>query len=554
MGLNRSLGVCFFALAGIAVAQPVIFTNGIVNGASFVPAGLPNSSIAQGSIFSIFGSGLATTTKQVSDEGFPLKTTSDGTTIDVVAGGATVKALLLYISPAQINAILPSTVPVGQATVTVTTAGVASNAQAINVVRSSFGIITRNSAGSGPGIVFNFNSESNQPTNSVIEAAYPGQTVILWGTGLGPVTFDESRRPSQGNLDTAVEITVGGQKVTPQYKGRSLFAGLDQINFQLPANVPTACYVPVTIKVGPPEAAVVSNAATIAIAPAQGQRACTDPLSFGGRRADQIVGGTVRQGTINLNRTIAELPGQTFATDVAVADFTRSDVSALLASHSQFGISSVGSCVTYSFRGDSSDFIDPVPVQGIDAGTALTLTLPGGGTKLLNKVDGQSAGVYLTPFDPTGASWLVPGNYTIDVPGASNGVGQFRATLTVPGALTWTNIGAIATAPRNAALPITWSGGDTGDIVLISGASSIGGVGAGFNCLTQNAAGSFTVPADVLSVLPATGTGTDDVGVLIVGGLPPASRPSVTITPTPQGLDVANFTYLFSTAKLVTYQ
>ncbi len=554
MGLKRAVGVCFFALAGIAVAQPVIFTNGIVNGASFVPAGLPNSSIAQGSIFSIFGSGLATTTKQVSDEGFPLKTSSDSTTVDVVAGSTTVKALLLYISPDQINAILPSTVPVGQATVTVTTGGAASNAQAINVVRSSFGIITRNSAGSGPGIVFNFNSESSQPTNSVTDAAFPGQTVILWGTGLGPVTFDESQRPSQGNLDTPVEVWVGGQMVTPQYKGRSpQFAGLDQINFQLPANVPTACYVPVTLKLGPPEAAVVSNTATIAISP-QGQTACSDPLSFNGMRADQVAAGTVRQGRISLNRTITEVGGQPFSTDVALADFTSSAAEALLASHGQFGVSSLGSCVTYSFRGGSSDFVDPVPVQGIDAGNALTLTLPGGGTRILNRVEGQASGAYLTPFDPTGASWLDPGNYTLDVPGAPSGVGQFRATLTVPGALTWTNMAAITAAPRNAGLPVTWSGGDPGDVVLISGASSAAGVGAGFNCVTQNAAGSFTVPADVLSVLPATGAGSEDVGVLIVGGVPPASRPGVTVTPTPQGLDVASFMYIFSAAKIVKYE
>jgi hypothetical protein len=356
-----------------------------------------------------------------------------------------------------------------------------------------------------------------------------------------------------GNLDTPVEVTVGGQKVTPQYKGRSLFAGLDQINFQLPANVPTACYVPVTVKVGPAEAPVMSNTATIAIA-AEGQTACSDPFSFGGKAADQVAGGTVRQGIINLNRTATDVGGQTFATDVALADFTRSDSTSILAAHGQFGVSSVGSCTTYSFRGDSSDFIDPVPVQGIDAGNALTLTLPGGGTRPLNKADGQAAGAYLTPFDLTGTPWLTPGNYTIDVPGAANGVGAFRATLTVPGALTWVNMAAITAVPRNAGLSIIWSGGDPADVVLVSGASSAGGAGAGFSCLTQNAAGTFTVPAEVLSVLPPTGAGTDDIGVLIVGGLPPATKPGVTITPTPQGLDVANFMYLFSTAKLVKYE
>ena len=38
-----------------AVAQPTVPQNATVNAASYAPPGLPNSSIAQGSIFTIFG-------------------------------------------------------------------------------------------------------------------------------------------------------------------------------------------------------------------------------------------------------------------------------------------------------------------------------------------------------------------------------------------------------------------------------------------------------------------------------------------------------------------
>lgn len=39
-------------------AQPNVYSGGVVNADSLVPAGLPNANIAQGSIFSIFGTGL----------------------------------------------------------------------------------------------------------------------------------------------------------------------------------------------------------------------------------------------------------------------------------------------------------------------------------------------------------------------------------------------------------------------------------------------------------------------------------------------------------------
>ncbi len=46
-------------LSAGAFAQPVITQNLVLNGASYVPLGLPNGNIAQGSIFSIFGQNLS---------------------------------------------------------------------------------------------------------------------------------------------------------------------------------------------------------------------------------------------------------------------------------------------------------------------------------------------------------------------------------------------------------------------------------------------------------------------------------------------------------------
>ena len=59
----------------------------------------------------------------------------------------------------------------------------------ISVVPSAFGIFARNEAGSGPGVVQNYISATDQPLNAPIGPARPGQVMILWGTGLGAVSF-----------------------------------------------------------------------------------------------------------------------------------------------------------------------------------------------------------------------------------------------------------------------------------------------------------------------------------------------------------------------------
>ena len=57
----RSTPLCLILLAGVLTlsAQPPLISHpGVVNAASYMPAGLPAGSIAQGSLFTIFGANL----------------------------------------------------------------------------------------------------------------------------------------------------------------------------------------------------------------------------------------------------------------------------------------------------------------------------------------------------------------------------------------------------------------------------------------------------------------------------------------------------------------
>ena len=67
-------------------------------------------------------------------------------------------AQMLSTSYGQVVALLPSSTPVGEGTVTLTYQGKSSKAVPIRVARSGFGIATRNGAGTGPGVVRNLGS------------------------------------------------------------------------------------------------------------------------------------------------------------------------------------------------------------------------------------------------------------------------------------------------------------------------------------------------------------------------------------------------------------
>ena len=195
--LDRLLALFVFA-AALATAQPVI-TGGPVNAASYALVGLPNASIAQGSMFIVFGRNMGPPAL-LKVSAFPLPANLGGTSIRATVGGTSVDAIMIYTSAGQVAAILPSSTPAGDGTLTLTFNGQTSAAAPIRVVRNSIGIFTRNSAGSGPGIAQNFNSQTDQPLNTLVEAAQPGQVMILWGTGLGPVSGNEAAGAAAGRL------------------------------------------------------------------------------------------------------------------------------------------------------------------------------------------------------------------------------------------------------------------------------------------------------------------------------------------------------------------
>ena len=160
--------------AAPVAGAPALFEGGVVNGASFAP--FPNP-IAAGAIVALFGTNLAPDTVVATT--IPLPVTLAGT--QVLMNG--LPAPLFFVSPGQINAQVPWQLA-GNKTINVrvVAGNLPSNTSVTSFSEGSPGIFLL--PGTTTAIV-------TRVDGSLISAASPatrGEVVILYATGLGPVT------------------------------------------------------------------------------------------------------------------------------------------------------------------------------------------------------------------------------------------------------------------------------------------------------------------------------------------------------------------------------
>lgn len=132
-----SIGL-FLLVGRAAVGAPVVATNGVAGAADNQSAYVHG--IAPGSLATAYGTGLAAsaTTAQV-----PLPMGMNGVRVLVTTDGAKqVAAPLVYVSPGQVNFVIPSQVGIGDRRVVVEVDGIPSNATDISVVKGRFSAST----------------------------------------------------------------------------------------------------------------------------------------------------------------------------------------------------------------------------------------------------------------------------------------------------------------------------------------------------------------------------------------------------------------------------
>ncbi len=503
--LRASTAVVLFFTLSLAWGQaPAINYRGVVNAASMAPQGLPGGAIAQGSIFTISGSNLGPAAP-VAATTFPLGSSLGGVSIRVFQGNTSVNALPLFVSSSQINAIMPSNAPLGMASVQVTYNSQASNASPVRVASSVFGIFAAGNTGFGPGILQNITAQ-NQPGNNLLAPATRNQTVTILGTGLGPITGADNVAPPSGNLPTQVEVFVGGQSAGVKSSGRSACcAGVDQITFTVPASAPLGCWVPVIVRTG---GTTVSNAVTMAIS--SDGSPCSEPANPLAQAF--IQGGNI--GTLMLFRAaVHEDTGVLAPVDVS-NDVFYYDFAAVPSNPFAYAFflsqPPAGSCNLFMQAGDFWTNTTPPPANPparLNPGSSFTLTGAAGAQNLT--VDPAARALYLGTFAPFAPGLpnlltLNPGNYTVSSVGGA-AVGAFQAQLSMPATFSWTNRDQISPVDRTKPLTLTWTGVGPqqsvgilgGNVDLPTNSSAI------FFCVAPPGSASFTVPAQVLNVIPA---------------------------------------------------
>jgi len=456
---------------------------------------LPNSGVAQGAIFTVTGTVLGPSTL-VQVQSYPLPTTEglEGTTVQVKVGGVTETCIMIYTFATQVAAILPSATPVGTGTLTLTYQG-ASSSFAIRVIGADVGTFTLNEGGTGPGVF----TDSSYVAITMIHPAHPGDTLILWGTGLGPLpaSVDETQAPPpQVDLHTGVQVLVGNQPATVTYGGRGSSAGLDQINFVVPAGV-TGCKTSVAVIVK----GVTGNATTISIAPA-GQSTCGDTFNAltAANLEKAISSGSLNIAGIAVDHAVGE-------DDILAADFASFPLNSLIRSYGGTPGPSVGNCLAYEFMNTTLTFTDPIQPTLLNAGSQLMVTGPNGN----RTVDATSPGAYAATLATSSPFFIAPGNYTVTNGAGGSNVDSFTWNLTLPPPVVATNIPASINLAQD--LTLTWTGGSAYGLVSIVAFNGVRAT-APFNsyvyliCTADAPAGTFTIPSAFLSLLPADGFGT----------------------------------------------
>ena len=353
----------FLCMYGCAASAGAASISGVYNAGSWIPPSLPNSGISQGAIFTVTGTGLGPAALQ-QVQSYPLPTVLAGTAIQVRVGTVAENCIMIYTSAAQVAAILPSSTPVGNGTLTVMYQG-GTASLAVQVVAGDFGMFTLNEGGSGPAVV----TDLTYNPITMLNPAHPGENLILWGTGLGAMSGDEAQPPEAVNFQ-GVQVLFGNQLVTPSYAGRSSSPGLDQINVTVPAGISGGCKTSLAVVVN----GVTGNVVSTSLAPA-GQETCGD--TFGalttGNLQKALTNGSLNIGVVDLSRVGANDDG-------LAASLASYPVNSLIRSYGGSFAPSAGNCVAYELVAGSSFFLtDPIlpALPHLDAGAALVVSAAG---------------------------------------------------------------------------------------------------------------------------------------------------------------------------------
>jgi uncharacterized protein (TIGR03437 family) len=239
-----------------ALPTPQIYPGGIISASGFGGS----ASVAPGSWIEIYGTNLATNARGwtgLDFNGSNAPVALDQTSVSV--GGQ--PAFVAFISPGQVNVQLPTTISAGPQPVTITNGNGTSSAYTLNVSSAAPGLLAPAAFNIGGtqyvAALFPDNSTYVLPEGAIAgvnsRPAQPGDVIILYGVGFGPVTPSAPAGQLVGQpnaLTSQMQVFFAGTPATVTYAGLAPGEiGLYQFNVTVP-DVAASNAVPLTFTLG----------------------------------------------------------------------------------------------------------------------------------------------------------------------------------------------------------------------------------------------------------------------------------------------------------------
>ncbi|HYW45817.1 MAG TPA: choice-of-anchor V domain-containing protein [Bryobacteraceae bacterium] len=212
-------------------AAPSVTAGNIVNAATTLAG-----PVAPNSWVTIYGSNLGVTTRSWADSDFldgALPSSLDGVSVVLTLFGAPRLTYVGYVSPTQVNFLLPSDLSVTATTVQVRNPAGMSTAVPITTQANAPQLFITD----GRHVLC---AHSNGAFLTSTTPAAPGETIVVYGTGLGatnPAQVPGQVAAAPASLVTLPQVTIGGAAATVACAGIVPgSAGLYQINVRVPSD------------------------------------------------------------------------------------------------------------------------------------------------------------------------------------------------------------------------------------------------------------------------------------------------------------------------------
>ncbi len=238
------------AITAFQQAVPYIAPAGIMSAAGATPDG----TMAPGSVISIYGNSLA-----------PMLQTGSSNPLPQSLGNITVTINnyilpLLFVSPTQINAQLPSELVDGNYNLLVHQTGQPDVTGSLTVSRDAPGMFTQSNTLNQP-LVLALHADGTLVTFS--SPAIHGEQISIYGTGFGPYVttiidgFFVPATPATNVADPVI-LNVGAIAKTPDFTGAAPgFVGMTLMQMTITDDLPTATTVNLSVMVGAKQSTTV---------------------------------------------------------------------------------------------------------------------------------------------------------------------------------------------------------------------------------------------------------------------------------------------------------